>query len=238
MDRTLFIDEAAALLVAADGVLPDSRGPAADDQDAVRLAAGAAVVARGSGARGIGEAGGAACALDVARYDRGAASAGPRQTFSVVLRAGRDAHGPRNHGATRMAHYLGGENESLLFTDYAIEEATVLAGALETSMTRTPGAATPPLLTVWGGDLTIDGIRLHGPDTNFVRPQDGSLHLLFLRVSRARQAGKYEVWDAGIFELSGERMKPLLRKATERVFAWAADLRVSEALARIRGVRR
>ena len=136
--------------------------------------------------------------------------------------------------------YLAGENESLVRTDFAIEEAMVLAGALESYVTRTPGAATPPLvLTVWGGDLTIDGIRIHGPDSNFRRPQDGALYLLFLRVSRAKQAGKYVVWDAGIFELSGEQLTPLLREDTaKRVFAWAAALRVSDALARIGRVRR
>jgi hypothetical protein len=136
--------------------------------------------------------------------------------------------------------YLAGENESLLFTDYAIEDATVLAGALESYATRTPGDSTPPLLlTVWGGDLTIDGIRIHGPDSNFLTPQDGGVHLLFLRVSRAKQPGKYEVWHAGIFELSGEQLKPLLRRDDGlRVFGWAAEMRVSDALARIRGVRR
>jgi hypothetical protein len=136
--------------------------------------------------------------------------------------------------------YLAGENESRLLTDYAIEETMVLAGALETYVTRTPGAATPPLLlTVWGGDLTIDGIRIHGPDSNFVTPQDGALHLLFLRVSRAKQPGKYEVSNAGIFALSGDEMKPLLRGDTaKRVFAWAAGMRVTDALTRIRGVRR
>lgn len=136
--------------------------------------------------------------------------------------------------------YLAGENESLLFTDYAIEETTVLAGALETYATRTPGAATPQLLlTVWGGDLTIDGIRIHSQDSNFLTPRDGTLHLLFLRVSRAKQPGKYEVSHAGIFELSGEQMKPLLRGDTAlRVFGWAAEMRVTDTLARIRAVGR
>lgn len=139
----------------------------------------------------------------------------------------------------RPHSYLAGENESLMFTDYAIEEPTVLAGALEAYVTRTPGAATPPLLlTVWGGDLMIDGIRIEGHDSTFDKPQDGAVHLLFLRVSRAKQPGKYEVWDGGIFELSGETVKPLLRHADKRVFAWAADLRVSDALALIRSVRR
>jgi hypothetical protein len=88
------------------------------------------------------------------------------------------------------------------------------------------------LLTVWGGNLMIDGIRIHGPDSNFLTPQDGALHLLFLRISRAKQPRKYEVSNAGIFALSGDEMKPLLRgDPANRVFAWAAGMRVNDALA-------
>lgn len=140
----------------------------------------------------------------------------------------------------RSRTYVAGPNESLLYTDYLIEEPVLLAGALESYVTRTPGTATPPLLlTRFGGDLTIDGIRIHGGDSNFLTPQDGALHLLFLRVSRAKQPGKYEVSNGGIFELSGETMKPLLRgDAALRAFAWAGEQRLSEALTRVAKARR
>lgn len=94
----------AARRVAADGVLPDSRRPAADDQNAMRLAARAAVVARGARARGSGQA------PRAARRGRavGPALAGPVSGIShgFVIRL-RDCPGPAAASAARVRQRAG-----------------------------------------------------------------------------------------------------------------------------------
>ena len=101
-------------------------------------------------------------------------------------------------------------NEDYILTDYVLLELRVLAGRLPITVARTPGAAAPLTLTVWGGEVVVESVPIRGTDHNREAIVDGGEYLLFLRDRRSSDSG-YEILDGGIFSVTQGRTTPLLK---------------------------
>jgi hypothetical protein len=109
-----------------------------------------------------------------------------------------------------MRSYLTSDQMNIL-TDFAIEPENVVAGQLSLTQAK-PAAAAVPTLTVYGGEVTVDGVRVSAVDHNMDLPRSGGKFLLFLRPFGA-EPGRYELVRAAIFEVDNDRLRPLLKRA-------------------------
>jgi hypothetical protein len=89
---------------------------------------------------------------------------------------------------SRINSYLSSSEDRVL-TDYSIVGAKVIAGRLRLSSTRVPGTTAPLILTVYGGEVTIEGVTIHGTDNNRDAIREGAEDLLFSRQSRRPESG-------------------------------------------------
>ena len=123
---------------------------------------------------------------------------------------------------SRVRSYVGGRRGDRVLTDYQITAPLVIAGQWPASVQVVPGPGTPlPVLTVFGGEVVLEGITVRAADVNRADIKDGGEYLIFLRPSRgANRAGEiaYEIYYGGIFEISGDQVLGLLNKAND-VFA-------------------
>ena len=120
-----------------------------------------------------------------------------------------------------------------VLTDYSIVAPTVLAGR---SPALTPSRAeTAPafILTTYGGEVVLEGVTVRGFDTNREPITNGGQYLLFLRPSRSGQAGQYEIYYGGIFEIARGNARALIRDR-DRVFKDAANAPLPSLLNQIR----
>ena len=134
----------------------------------------------------------------------------------------------------RLSHptsYLG-RSEDRVLTDYTVVEARVILGQLSTPQSERPGPGKPIVLTVWGGQIDLEGVTVRGTDSDLNRITVGGRYLLFLRDSRANKPGHYEPYNGGIFEISGGRLKALLKNGNE-VFPDAEHESLSDVIARV-----
>jgi len=130
----------------------------------------------------------------------------------------------------RMNSYL---NLDRVLTDYSIREERVIAGSLPARMAQTPGAVVVALiLTVWGGEVTVDGLRISGSDSNREPIKHGGQYLLFLMKSRRQEAGRYEIYYGGIFEVVADKVRPLFKQA-ENVFKGVGGTPVEDLIQQI-----
>ena len=132
----------------------------------------------------------------------------------------------------RIKSYLG-PSEDRVLTDYSIVGAAVIAGSLPVNMSPSPRVTSPLILTVYGGEVVVEGVRVRATDYGRDAIQDGGEYLLFLQPSRRGEAGRYEIYHAGIFHVSEGRARPLLKQA-DGVFLGTAVAPVTELLSRIR----
>jgi hypothetical protein len=113
---------------------------------------------------------------------------------------------------SRISSYLGA-NEDRILTDYSILGPRLIAGRLPNMATGTPGTVVGPLvLTVYGGEATVEGVLIRGVDNNREAIKDGGEYLLFLRQSRRREIGRYEIYYGGVFEILQSKVSPLLKQ--------------------------
>ncbi len=105
-------------------------------------------------------------------------------------------------------------DEDFILTDYALLEPRILAGRAPIAAARAPGAAPPLTLTVWGGEVVVEGVPIRGTDNNREAIVDGGEYLLFLRAPRSVDSG-YEIYNGAIFFVSEGRAKPLLKNAAD-----------------------
>ncbi len=115
---------------------------------------------------------------------------------------------------SRISSYLDPAGDRVL-TDYLITAPTVITGRLPDSVQRVPGPGTSSILTVYGGEVVLDGVTVRCVDTNRAAINDGGQYLLFLRPSRRPGPGRYEIYYGGIFEVSGDQVNGLLRNADD-----------------------
>ena len=122
--------------------------------------------------------------------------------------------------------------EDRVLTDYLITEPTVITGRLPVLTERIPKAAAPLILTVLGGEVTVEGVLIRSTDPNRAPIKDGAQYFVFLRQSRQPDPGRYEVYYGGIFEVVQDQVTPLLKNA-DIVFQESVDKRPKDFVARI-----
>lgn len=116
----------------------------------------------------------------------------------------------------RIKTYLG-PNEDRILTDYRIHVEQLIAGSLPLITSKVPGTTPPLTLTVYGGELTVEGVLVRATDPNRAEIVNGRSYLLFLTPSRRGEPGSYEIYYGGIFEVSDDKVAPLLKDG-ERIF--------------------
>jgi hypothetical protein len=136
----------------------------------------------------------------------------------------------------RSRSYLGATADRVL-TDYLIEAPQVISGSLPTLTAVTPGTAPPLTLTVYGGEVTVEGVRIRSTDNNRAAIDDGANYVVALRRSRALKPGHYEVYNGAIFEVKDGRVTPLIKQA-DRVFKGTVDSDASQLIQRLRAARK
>jgi hypothetical protein len=109
-----------------------------------------------------------------------------------------------------------------VLTDYSIANPSFLAG--RASVLESRGVKETPALTLtaFGGEVVLAGVTVRASDFNRKPITPGAEYVLFLRPAR-RQAGKFEVYNGGIFEVGGGRARALIKDA-DRVFKGSADV--------------
>lgn len=132
---------------------------------------------------------------------------------------------------SRINSYLT-SNEDRVLTDYRILESRVVAGRLSAMSSQVPGPGVALILTVYGGEVIVEGVTIRGTDNNREAIKDGGQYLLFLKQSRRREPGRYEIYYGGVFEISHEEVKPLLKRADD-VFKGTIDGRLKDLVLRI-----
>jgi hypothetical protein len=115
-------------------------------------------------------------------------------------------------GTLSNPHAYLSADQTELYTDYQLLPAQVIADRGMPRDKRLPGAPPPVIVRQWGGETTIDGVKVKIYDENLKPlPTDTQL-LLFLVYDQS--AAKYDLCDgvAGAFELRGgdARLRHLL----------------------------
>jgi hypothetical protein len=102
--------------------------------------------------------------------------------------------------------YLGPDGERVL-SDYTIRGRELLAGRTAVAVARAEDASRPLIVTVIGGELTIEGVQVIATPADRRSMVDGGEYILFLMPSRGG-GDRYEVYSAGIFEVKEQQIKP------------------------------
>jgi hypothetical protein len=132
--------------------------------------------------------------------------------------------------------YLGGLEDRVL-SDYRLVAPVVVAEAFSNDPSQTPKLGAPLTITVWGGNVEIDGVQLSATDNNREPIVPGQDYLLFLRRSRQQGPSLYEIYYGGVFEISGTRLKPLLKKGRE-VFEGSQNASLPDVVGRVQNAKR
>ena len=118
--------------------------------------------------------------------------------------------------------YIGGTRGDRVLTDYEITAPLAIAGQWPVSVQRVPGPGAPlPVLTVFGGEVVLEGVTVRAHDVNRAQIKDAAEYIVFLRPSRGASRAReiaYEIYQGGIFDISGDHVTGLLKNADD-VFA-------------------
>jgi hypothetical protein len=103
-------------------------------------------------------------------------------------------------------------DQTELYTDYQLLPIQVIADRGVSRGARVPGPQPPMIVRQWGGETTIEGVKVKIYDENLAPLPTGTQLLLFLVYDRT--AAKHDLFDgvSGAFELSGgdARLRHLL----------------------------
>jgi hypothetical protein len=132
---------------------------------------------------------------------------------------------------SRINSYLD-PKEDRVHTDYRILEPNVIAGRPPSFSTSVPGPRVPLILTVWGGDVIVEGVTIRGIETNRTAITNDGYYLLFLKPSRRPEPVLYEVHYGAIFEIAQDAVTPLLKQAND-VFRGTVDAGLKDFISRI-----
>jgi hypothetical protein len=124
-------------------------------------------------------------------------------------------------------------NSDRVLTDYRIVDPAVIAGALPPIAAATPGPLSPLIVTVLGGDVTIEGVRILSTDNNRAAIEDGGTYVVALKESPAGEPGHYVIYNGAIFEVRNGRATALIKQA-ERVFKGTVESDAARLTARLR----
>ena len=110
-----------------------------------------------------------------------------------------------------------------------ISEYRILAGTL--MATSGPlGSVTPPVLTMFRGEVMLDGVPARTTNFNFA-PFAVGRNLLFLGRG-GKEPWRYRLWHAGVFALNGEQVKPMLNQP-DSVYVDVKQTPASTLIARV-----
>jgi len=129
---------------------------------------------------------------------------------------------------TRPKSYLTAD-ENYVLTDYLLVPERVIVGRVPAGQ-ATPGPATPLILTVQGGELSVEGMPVRGVNSALEDIRPGGEYLLFLRSFGSRE-GQYQLYMGGAFEIGRTGIRPLL-KGYGQVFTDMAGTQLSELVRR------
>jgi hypothetical protein len=115
---------------------------------------------------------------------------------------------------TKLKSYLT-PNEEHILTDYEVVPYRVFV-ATGADLPRAPQRPKPVILTMYGGDMTIDGITVSEIDYGLKRLKDKGRYLLFL--VRWRTQGASQLYEGAAFELDGEHVKAIVPTDEELLF--------------------
>ena len=126
------------------------------------------------------------------------------------------------------------KNGQYVLTDYDITEPEVISGSIAAVATSKPGTVVPFVLSVSGGQVTINGEKITVENHAFAKEiSNGKEYLLFL--TRFGTEGlTYSLYNGGIFEIEKGHAKALVMNA-DAVFKGAGQRPVDELIERVRG---
>lgn len=122
-----------------------------------------------------------------------------------------------------------------VLTDYLIVEPRILAGGFTGAPSPTPGVAAALIMTVFGGEIVLEGVTVRALSQNLDAIHEKREYLLFLR-SDSKQ-GRYSIYNGGIFDVSSGELTPLLKLGHEFFKDTTREKRVNEAISRIQAAR-
>ncbi len=128
---------------------------------------------------------------------------------------------------TRQRSYLT-SNEQHILTDYQVVPIRVLAGTIP--VTRASPGSSPLILTVYGGEMTIEGFTAYVVDHAVKPPESGRRYLLFMRPFGTD--GHYQLYKAGAFEVRDQELRSLLTRDGQ-LLKEITDIQFDEAVSRI-----
>ena len=108
-----------------------------------------------------------------------------------------------------LKSYINVEDTAVI-TDYTIVPIRVLAGTVP-GATRQPGVATPLRLSVYGGEVIRDGVTIRAESHDLESLKSSGFYLFFLK-KFGKEPGVYTIYNAGVFELSDNIVRPLARQ--------------------------
>ena len=136
----------------------------------------------------------------------------------------------------RVKSYLTPDKMNVL-TDYTIVPDRIIAGQLPLTQSA-PGPGAAPTVTVYGGDVTIDGVTVSAVDHNSELPKSGQRYLLFLDPFGSG-AARYQPHREAVFEIENDKLRTLLRRAdTPNAYSDVIDKGLAGAVLEIARARR
>jgi hypothetical protein len=126
------------------------------------------------------------------------------------------------------------KNGQYVLTDYDIDQPQVISGSIASASVSKPLAVVPLVLSVHGGEVTINGEKITVKDDSMAMEiSNGKEYLLFL--TRFGTEGlNYSLYNGGIFEIEKGHASALVRNAND-VFKGAAQTPVDEMVKRVQG---
>jgi len=103
-------------------------------------------------------------------------------------------------------------DEHYILSDFVIRPEQVLAGVLPVTQPA-PGQSKEPILTMYGGEITVEGKKVSATTLNTKPLNSGQRFLLFLQ-PYGTDAGRYKAAYGAILELQNDQMKSLVATST------------------------
>jgi hypothetical protein len=136
----------------------------------------------------------------------------------------------------RLKSYVGADGERVL-SDFAIRDQLLLAARTADAAAAAQGASQPLIVTVYGGEVMVEGVEVQSSSANSAAITDGGEYLLFLMKARLPGTGRYEPYYGAVFSIEQGKLKPLLRDGNI-VFKDAYEVALPEVVSKIEAAAR
>jgi hypothetical protein len=136
----------------------------------------------------------------------------------------------------RLKSYVGADGERVL-SEFAIRDNLLLAARTADAAAAVQGASQTLIVTLFGGELMIEGVEVRSSSANLAAIADGGEYLLFLKKARSPGPGRYEPYYGAVFSIEQGKLKPLLRDGN-RVFKDTYEAALPEVVSQIEAAAR